>query len=409
MTTPGHRPLPRGQLPLRQHLASSIPGAGARGSRDAGHAADRRRGRRHQRRQARHLDLDRGLLARRRRAAARGRPAGRHRRSAREGRGDSRAPAASRSRTRRSSASTSPALPIMTYAVGSTQPSDVTRRQVEDDLKPLLEQIDGVAAVEVNGGEVREMQVNLDPRRLEALNLPITEVAAKLAADNLDVPGGQVRRDGRRVSLRTKGEFQTRRRKSRTSSCARTAARRCASATSATVVDGYEDRDVDDAPERRRRGVVLGAQAVGRQHGRRSPSAIDAALAQASRRASRSCRSSRCTTTPTSSRRTSTTSAMHIIFGGIMAVLVIFVFMRDWRSTLITALALPTSVIATFFFMYVARLHHQHDDADGAVARHRHPDRRRGGRAREHLPPHGARRGSDDRGPQRHRRRSAWP
>jgi HAE1 family hydrophobic/amphiphilic exporter-1 len=44
----------------------------------------------------------------------------------------------------------------------------------------------------------------------------------------------------------------------------------------------------------------------------------------------------------------------HIIFGGLMAVLVIFVFMRDWRSTLISALALPTSVIATFFFMYIA-------------------------------------------------------
>ncbi|HTM32907.1 MAG TPA: efflux RND transporter permease subunit, partial [Vicinamibacterales bacterium] len=43
----------------------------------------------------------------------------------------------------------------------------------------------------------------------------------------------------------------------------------------------------------------------------------------------------------------------HIIFGGLMAVLIIFIFMRDWRSTLISALALPTSVIATFFFMYV--------------------------------------------------------
>ena len=65
------------------------------------------------------------------------------------------------------------ALPIATYAVGSaTLPSDVTRRMVEDDIKPLLGQIDGVAAVEVNGGQVRELQVNLDPRRLEALNLP---------------------------------------------------------------------------------------------------------------------------------------------------------------------------------------------------------------------------------------------
>src|SRR5687767_1211904 len=101
------------------------------------------------------------------------------------------------------------ALPIMTFAVGSSQPSDVTRRQVEDDLKPLLEQIDGVAAVEVNGGEVREIQINLDPRRLEALSLPLSQVAATLAAANLDVPGGQVKRDGRSISLRTKGEFQT--------------------------------------------------------------------------------------------------------------------------------------------------------------------------------------------------------
>src|SRR4029453_17390008 len=75
------------------------------------------------------------------------------------------------------------ALPIAVYAVGSTLPSDVTRRMVEDDLKPLLGQIDGVAAVEVNGGEVRELHVDLDPRRLEALNLPFTEGATTTAAD----------------------------------------------------------------------------------------------------------------------------------------------------------------------------------------------------------------------------------
>src|SRR6476659_9883437 len=101
-------------------------------------------------------------------------------------------------------------MPISTFAVGSTSlVSAVTRPQVEDDIKPLLGQIDGVAAVEVNGGEVRELQLNLDPRRLEALNMPITEVSQKLAADNLDVPGGQVRRDGKAVSLRTQGQYKT--------------------------------------------------------------------------------------------------------------------------------------------------------------------------------------------------------
>ena len=82
------------------------------------------------------------------------------------------------------------ALPIMVYAVGSSQPSDVARRIVEDDLKPLIEQIDGVAAVQVNGGEVREIQINLDPGRLEALGLPVSVVADKLAYENLDLPTG---------------------------------------------------------------------------------------------------------------------------------------------------------------------------------------------------------------------------
>src|SRR5258705_2473140 len=55
-------------------------------------------------------------------------------------------------------------LPIMTFAVGSSQASDVTRRQIEDDLKPLIEQIDGVAAVVVNRRDRRQIPRGLPPR-----------------------------------------------------------------------------------------------------------------------------------------------------------------------------------------------------------------------------------------------------
>ena len=242
------------------------------------------------------------------------------------------------------------ALPIATYAVGSaTLSSDVTRRMVEDDLKPLLGQIDGVAAIEVNGGEVRELQVNLDPRRLEALNLPITEVAAKLAADNLDVPGGQVRRDGKAVSLRTQGQYQT------ASEIENVILRSSGGSTVrvrdvGTVVDGYQDR----VSTTRLNGEDAVSFSVRKQSGANTVEVqrkLDAALAKAA------------PSFPQLQIKTVHTDAeaimenvtdvrAHIIFGGIMAVLVVFVFMRDWRSTAITALALPTSVIATFFFMY---------------------------------------------------------
>ena len=241
------------------------------------------------------------------------------------------------------------ALPIMMFAVGSSQPSDVTRRQIEDDLKPLIEQIDGVAAVEVNGGEVREIQIDLDPRRLEALNLPLSEVAAKLAAENLDVPGGQVKRDGRSISLRTKGEFQS------LAEIENVILRSAAGSTVrlkdvGEVVDGYEDK----TSTTRLNGSDAVSFSVRKQSGANTveiAGRVEATLARIA------------PGFPLLQIRPVHNDAdfieenvkdvrNHIFFGGLMAVLIIFVFMRDWRSTLISALALPTSVIATFFFMW---------------------------------------------------------
>lgn len=243
------------------------------------------------------------------------------------------------------------ALPVMVYAVGSTQPSDRVRRQVDDELKPLIEQIDGVAAVEINGGQVREIQVNLDPRRLEALSMPIAEVAAKLAAENLDLPGGSVERDGRSVTLRTKGEFRG------AEEIANVIIRSAGGSTVrvrdvGTVVDGFEDRKSTT----RLNGADAVSFAVRKQSGANTVEITDRVAATLARIGP---------SFPDLEIRPVHNDAdfikenvrdvrSHILFGGFMAVLVIFLFMRDWRSTLITALALPTSVIATFFFMYVA-------------------------------------------------------
>ena len=243
------------------------------------------------------------------------------------------------------------ALPIMTFAVGSTQRSDVTRRQIEDDLKPLLEQIDGVAAVEVNGGEVREIHVELDPGRLEALGLPVSVVAEKLSAENLDLPGGQMTREGQTISLRTKGEFET------ASEIEQVILRSDGGSTVRVadvgrVVDGFQER----TSTTRLNGSDAVSFSIKKQSG-----ANTAAIAERVHAALERVRPS----FPQLDIRPVHDDAdfiqenvaqvrEHIVFGGVMAVLVIFLFMRDWRSTLISALALPTSVIATFFFMWLA-------------------------------------------------------
>ena len=243
------------------------------------------------------------------------------------------------------------ALPIMTFAVGSTQRSDVTRRQIEDDLKPLIEQIDGVAAVEVNGGEVREIQVLLDPGRLEALGLPVGVVAERLAAENLDLPGGLMKRDGKAISLRTKGEFVDPREiedvilRSQSGSTVRIR-------DVGVVVDGFEERESTT----RLNGEDAVSFSIKKQSGANT-AAIAArvhAVLDRARPGFPQLQIRQVHDDAEFIKENVKSVQEHIVFGGIMAVLVIFLFMRDWRSTLISALALPTSVVATFFFMYIA-------------------------------------------------------
>jgi hydrophobe/amphiphile efflux-1 (HAE1) family protein len=242
-------------------------------------------------------------------------------------------------------------MPIITFAVSSHLPADRTRRIVEDELKPLVQQIDGVAAVEVNGGQVREIHVNLDPRRLDALHLPVAVVAEALAAANLDVPGGTITAAGQDVVLRTKGEFE------RIDEIGEVILRSTGGSTVrlkdvATIVDGYEDR----VSTTRLNGADAVSFSVRKQAGGNTVAITDAVNAMLARVAPGF---------PDLTIRTVYEDArfiranladvrVNIIFGGLMAVLIVFVFMRDWRSTLITSLALPTSVVATFFFLWVA-------------------------------------------------------
>ena len=243
------------------------------------------------------------------------------------------------------------ALPIMTFAVGSSQRSDLTRRQVEDDLKPLLEQIDGVAAVEVNGGDIREIQVDLDPGRLEALGLPVSAVADALGAENLDLPGGQMTRNGQTISLRTKGEFTT------PVDIEQVILRSAAGSTVrirdvGRVVDGFEER----RSTTRLNGVDAVSFSIKKQSGANTAAISERVHATLARVAPGfpSLRISQVHDDAEFIKGNVAQVREDIIFGGLMAVLVIFLFMRDWRSTLISALALPTSVIATFFFMWLA-------------------------------------------------------
>ncbi|MDP2726845.1 MAG: efflux RND transporter permease subunit, partial [Dehalococcoidia bacterium] len=104
------------------------------------------------------------------------------------------------------------ALPIISFSVADKEgqmSSQELRSLAEDTIKPRIERVNGVAMVDVNGGQEREIQVDLSLDRLRALNLPVQQIVAALKSENLNLPAGRITQGGKDLALRTVGEFSS--------------------------------------------------------------------------------------------------------------------------------------------------------------------------------------------------------
>lgn len=82
------------------------------------------------------------------------------------------------------------AAPILTYATAAKLSSTDLRRLIEDKIKPSLQQVEGIAEVRLMGGDVREIQVDLDLDKTKAAGLAPAEVAQRIGMENLNLPAG---------------------------------------------------------------------------------------------------------------------------------------------------------------------------------------------------------------------------
>lgn len=98
--------------------------------------------------------------------------------------------------------------PVVTLAVIGDDPAEALRRRAETVIKPELETVAGVAAVRISGGSVPEIQVLVDRARLAAYALDLSMVVERISAANINFPGGKIVTDGIELPLRTVGRFR---------------------------------------------------------------------------------------------------------------------------------------------------------------------------------------------------------
>jgi len=240
--------------------------------------------------------------------------------------------------------------PIMSLAVSGPRERKELYVLAEQYVKNLIESAPGVGRVWISGSAPRAVQINVEASRLAAYDLSIAQVREAIVRQNANIPGGRVDTGVREYGLRTLGRFPTAR-DFLDMPIATVAGTPVCLRDIGTAVDGTREvrslARYDGQP-----AVVLRVQ---RQAGENT-TAVVAAIKQRLERSRELLREHEVRVDILQDQSRYIHAAMHevqkhLIVGSVLASLVVLFFMRSWRSTLIAAVAIPASIIATFAAM----------------------------------------------------------
>ncbi|MEW5741335.1 MAG: efflux RND transporter permease subunit [Myxococcota bacterium] len=245
------------------------------------------------------------------------------------------------------------ASPVLTYAVNADLPSTELKQLIKDRLEPALSQLEGVAAVRTVGGDTREIRVDVDTDKAKAAGVAPGQLAERIGMENLDVPAGRLDLGPNELTVRALGQFQTVEQLENLP-----VARNPVTGSQvllrevATVTDGVADRRT----VARLNGKDAVIVEVVKQPGSNTVEVakrVKAKMAGLAEAMGHGFGASVLIDSSTIIEENAKEVWVALVFGGLMAVVIILLFLLDIRGTFISALALPTSVIGTFFVMYV--------------------------------------------------------
>jgi HAE1 family hydrophobic/amphiphilic exporter-1 len=224
------------------------------------------------------------------------------------------------------------------------------RRFADDRLKQDLESVDGSAAVKVSGGYEDEIQIFVDQEKLAQLNISIEMVARRLREENVNLSGGRLEQGTQRFLVRTLNEF-TSVQEMADAIIATVDGRPVYLRDVASVTSGYKDREAITRLNGRE-SIELAVYKEGDANTVQLASGIRKRIEELSKSLPAG---SELSLVYDQSRFISSAIGEvrdAALIGGILAILVLYLFLRDARATMITGIAIPVSVIGTFVLMY---------------------------------------------------------
>jgi len=245
--------------------------------------------------------------------------------------------------------------PVIQLALSATMTAAELFDLADLEIRPRLEQVASVSVVELLGGAKREIHVDLDRSRLLARRLSVSGVSARIGANNQNVPVGDLSREGRQVLYRTVGEYRS------MGQIRNVAVNFFGSEVPVTV--GNLGDVIDSTAEVKSRAFFNGAPAifvnVYRQSGSNTVAVVDHIIDRVGK-INQTLKSRPGKPSLNIVRDNGKYVRMNvddvrqtILIGVLLTILVVYLFLGNVRSTFITGMALPNSLIGTFILMYV--------------------------------------------------------
>ena len=241
------------------------------------------------------------------------------------------------------------ATPVLRIAVSAPRSLREVTDIADKQIKRLIEPISGVGNVDIVGGRQREIEVWVDPDKMRAFNVTAADVANAVKLQNMELPGGRVEEGQRELTVRTMGRIPDPAQFNNL-----VIANRGAYAVKLSDIGYVEDGAEEQRTEARLNGQPAVTLVVSKQSGQNTVAVADAVkerLEEIKATLPRDVKTQLVGDQTIFIKAALHSINLHLVEGSILAAIVVFVFLWSMRSTFIAAIAIPTSIIATFGLM----------------------------------------------------------
>lgn len=244
-------------------------------------------------------------------------------------------------------------MPVAFMGASGKSTQTELKKFIEDKVQPRLESLTGVAAVSVSGGQTREIKVEVDPQKMAGYGISFSNVVSALKSENLNLPGGTVEYGDKNLVVRSMGEFKSLDH-IRNIPILLSSGNTIYIRDVAAVSDGFQ-KDTQNARMNGKDSIGLSVQ---KQSGSNTVKVVNLVKKEIEKiqKENPDIKIELIFDQAKYIEKAISNVASSLMLGAGLAVIILFVFLKNIRTTFIIGTAIPISVITTFVIMYFSGL-----------------------------------------------------